>query len=469
MEKVSADIAILGGGTAAFAAALKADELGASSVIINGGLPTGGTCVNVGCVPSKALLRAAHTLHGATRNPFNGIEVTGRLTDFKSVIRQKRELVESLRQAKYLDVIKDLSNIKLIEGRGKLVDSTTVSVNGENINAEKIIIATGSSPYLPPIKGLAQSGYLTSETLFELDELPESIIVLGGRYIALECAQMMSRFGCKVTILQRSQSILPTEDEDISMALSGYLQSEGVEIVTGVAIESVERGSGGVTVKANVGGNSKIFKSTHLLMALGRKPNTQNIGVENAGVEISADGSLVVDDELSTTSNGIYGAGDVTGDPMFVYTAAYEGGLAAENAVTGSLKKRDYTALPFVVFTDPQVAGVGMDEKNAAQAGIEAVSSTLSLTQLPRALAARDTRGFVKLIRDVKTDKLLGARVVAPEGSEIIMEAALAIKYGITVSELAETLHPYLTLSEAVKLAAIGFKKDINKLSCCAG
>ncbi|MFQ5432408.1 MAG: dihydrolipoyl dehydrogenase family protein, partial [Nitrospinota bacterium] len=310
---------------------------------------------------------------------------------------------------------------------------------------------------------------LTSETLFELDELPESVIVLGGRFIALECAQMLARFGSRVTILQRSPHILPTEDEELSAAIAGYLESEGIDIVTGAKVDSVARASGPVTVKANVGGESKTFSSTHLLAALGRRANSQNIGLENAGVETGPDGSLVVDDELRTSCDGIFGAGDVTGDPMLVYTAAHEGGIAAENALTGSSKKRDYSTMPWVVFTDPQVAGVGMDEKQAVEAGIDADSSTLHFAQLPRALAARDTRGFVKLIRDIKTDKLLGARVVAPEGSELIMEAALAVKYGITVSDLTETLHPYLTLSEAVKLAAIGFKKDINKLSCCAG
>ncbi len=467
--KNSTDLIILGGGSAAFSAALKADELGASSVIINDGLQVGGTCVNVGCVPSKTLLRAAETLHRAAKNPFDGIEITGRLTDFKSVIGQKRELVESLRQAKYLDVIKDSPNIRLIEGRGGLVDSATVSVNGENISAGRIIIATGSSPQLPPINGLAESGYLTTEKLFELDDLPESVIVLGGRFIALECAQMLARFGSRVTILQRSTRIIPNQTQDISSALTGYLESEGIKIVTGVAIESVENGASGVTVNADVGGDSKTFSSTHLLVALGQRANTHGIGLENAGVKTGAGGALVVDDELRTARPGIYGAGDVTGEPMFVYTAAHEGGIAAENAVSGSSKKRDYSVLPWVVFTDPQVAGVGMDEKQAADAGMEADTSTLPLAQLPRALAARDVRGFVKLVRDVKTDRLLGARVVAPEGSEMIMEAALAVKYGITVSGLAETLHPYLTLSEAVKLAAIGFKKDVNKLSCCAG
>jgi mercuric reductase len=437
-------------------------------VIINSGLPIGGTCVNVGCVPSKTLLRAADALHRATRNPFKGIELKGKLTDFRAVIAQKREMVEALRETKYLDVVKDSSNIKIVEGRGKLIDSKTVSVDGENYQAERIIIATGSSPYLPPVKGLAESGYLTSESLFELDELPESAIVLGGRYIALECAQMLARFGTRVTMLQRSPRIIPNEAEDVSHTLAGYLESEGIKIVTGMNIEFVERDTDGVKVTAKVGGKTQTFRAARLLAAMGRRANTEEIGLESAGIETRRDGSLEVDNELRSSRNGIYGAGDVIGEPMFVYTAAYEGGLAAENAVNNSAKKRDYSTLPWVIFTDPQVAGVGMDEKQAEEAGIEADSSTLPLTQLPRALAARDTRGFVKLIREVKTDKLVGARVVAPEGSEMIMEAALAVKYGITATELAGTFHPYLTLSEAIKLAAIGFKKDVKKLSCCA-
>ena len=465
------DLIILGGGSAAFSAALKANELGATSVIINDGLPIGGTCVNTGCVPSKTLLRAADTLHRAANNPFKGIEVSGKLADFSEVIAQKRELVESVRQAKYLDVIKDSPNIKIVQGHGTLIDMKTVSVNGVNYQTDKIIIATGSSAYIPPIKGLAESGCLTSENLFELEELPRhgGIIVLGGRYIALECAQMLSRFGSRVTVLQRSGNILPDEEKAVTGPLAALLKAEGISIHTGVNIEEVRRDGQSVSVTATVNGKPEIFKASHLLCATGQKPNSTGIGLEESGVEVTGDGRLRVSDDLQTGVPGIYGAGDVIGEPMFVYTAAYEGALAAENALTGSSKKRDYNALPWVLFTDPQLAGVGMDERQAAKAGFDAQTSTLPMELVPRALAARDTRGFVKLVRDVKTDKLLGARVVAAEGAEMIMEATLAIKYGITASELADTFHPYLTLSEAIKLAAIGFKKDVKKLSCCAG
>lgn len=461
-------LVIIGGGSAAFSAALKASELGASVTMINGGLPIGGTCVNVGCVPSKTLIRAAEAVHRANSRVFDGIETSGRVTDFKAVMAQKRALVEDLRKAKYMDVVADLPNFRRIEGMARLIGANAVEVNGERMTADRILIATGASPLIPSIPGIEESGYLTSETAFELEELPESIIVLGGRYIALEVAQMFSRFGSRVTVLQRSPRILPTEGEDLTGALTKYLADDGVEIVTGVALKRVYKENGGTAVEAVVGGESRVFKAAHLLAATGRKPNTEGLGLENAGAELDGKGFLKVDDTLRASVKNIYGAGDVIGEPMFVYTAAYEGALAAENAISGSAGKRDYTALPWVIFTDPQVAGVGLDEGQARERGINAETAMLPLSHVPRSLAARDTRGFIKLVRDRATDKLIGARILAPEGSELLLEVSLAIRHGITVKEIVSVFHPYLTLSEGVKLAAISFGKSVEKLSCCA-
>lgn len=461
-------LVIVGGGSAAFSAAVKANELGARVTLINDGLPIGGTCVNVGCVPSKTLIRAAEAHHRATRQNFKGIESQSQVSDFHAVIQQKRELVQGLRQAKYVDVISDLRNFRRIDGRATLVAADTVEVNGERIMADRIIIATGDTPSIPNVPGLKESGYLTNESAFELEELPDSMIILGGRYIALESAQMFARFGANVTILQRSTRILPTETPDLTDALTGYLSAESINVVTGVNLLRVSRKGKEVVVEAEVNGTPATFKATRLLAATGRKANTSNLGLEAAGVDVDERGFLKVDETLRTTAPGIYGAGDVIGEPLFVYTAAYEGALAARNALTGTFEKRDYTALPWVIFTDPQVAGVGLDERQAAARGLAVDTAVLSLSHVPRALAARDTRGFIKLIRDKATDKLIGGRVLAPEGGELTMELSLAIKYGITVSELARSFHPYLTLSEGIKLAAIAFTKDVGKLSCCA-
>ncbi|MBI2504640.1 MAG: mercury(II) reductase [Candidatus Latescibacteria bacterium] len=463
-----AHLLVVGGGSAAFAATLKAVQLGARVTLVNEGLPIGGTCVNVGCVPSKTLIRAAEAHHRAGHHPFDGIASTSRVADFKGVMAQKQQLVEGLRQAKYLDVVADLEEVRIIEGQAHLVDAHTVAVNGQTLQADCLLIATGASPSIPPVPGLAESGYLTSTTALELEELPESLLVLGGRYIALELSQMFARLGSKVAILQRSARILPSETKEITDALTGYLEAEGIEIVTGVDLKSVRREATGFVVTAQVDGKPATFRAGQLLAATGRRPNTAGLGLEKAGVAVDVEGAVVVDEHLQTTAAGVYAAGDVVGEPAFVYTAAYEGALAAENALNGNTLKRDYTALPWVIFTDPQVAGVGLDEEQARAQGIEVDTVSLSLEHVPRALAARDTRGCVKLIRNRQTDRLVGARILAPEGSELTMELSLAIRYGIPVGELARAFHPYLTLSEAVKLAALSFEKDVAKLSCCA-
>lgn len=463
-----ADLLIVGGGSAAFAAALKAHELGARVTLVNDGLPIGGTCVNVGCVPSKTLIRAAEAHHRAGSHAFDGIHSTSQVTDFASIINQKQALVDELRQAKYLDVVADLERFERVAGRARFADDHTIDVDGRILRADRILIATGSSPNVPAVPGLADSGCLTSQTAFELRELPESLIVLGGRYIALELAQLFTRFGSQVTVLQRSSRILPTEDEHLTDALTEYLQAEGVQIVTDVSLERVDREASGFTVEASVEGRPAVFSAEQLVAATGRQPNTQDLGLGQTGIALTAAGEVRVDEHLRTAAPDIYAAGDVIGEPAFVYTAAYEGALAAENALGNAARARDYTALPWVIFTDPQFAGVGLDQSQAADLGLETEAVTLSMAHVPRALAARDTRGYLTLIRESASDRLVGARVLAPEGGELLMELGLAIRHRIPVTALAQSFHPYLTQSEAVKLAALSFGKDINKLSCCA-
>jgi len=467
-EKKDFDLLVIGTGGAGMAAAIKASESGAKVAIVEMGT-IGGTCVNVGCVPSKTLIRAAEAQHGAAHHAFAGIHSVSQVKDFKAVIDQKRELVNNLRQAKYVDVLDNLDKVELIHGKAQFNSSRSIQVNGRSVSASRIIIATGARPNIPPIPGLADSGYLTNESAFELEQLPVSLLVLGGRYIALEIAQMFARFGSKVTVLQRSSHILPMESPDVSDGLARYLAEEGIDIFTGVQIHQVERKKNGIEVKTTIDGAERLFRSSHLLAALGRKPASDSLALSSIGVALDDRGFINVADTLQTNQPGIFAAGDVIGEPMYVYTAAYEGSLAAENALTGAGKKRDYTALPWVIFTDPQLSGVGMDEHQAAQNGIDAETAVLSLEHVPRSLAARDTRGFIKLIRNKANDKLIGARILAPEGGELLMEVSLAIKYGIPVSELASQFHPYLTLSEGIKLAAITFNKDVGKLSCCAG
>lgn len=462
-----ADLIVIGGGSAGKAAAIRGHELGAKVIMVNAGV-IGGTCVNVGCVPSKTLIRAGEAVHRASHIRFAGVESSSRVSDFRAIIGQKDELVGSLRQAKYIDVLAAYENIRLIEGRAVFVSPDTIRVDGRTLRAPRIIVTTGSRPWIPPIPGLREAEPLTSTTAFELDHLPESVIVLGGRYIALECAQMLARLGAKVTILQRSGHILPDEDEDLTDALVGYLREEGIGVETSVRVERVSLGKGRVIVHARIGGEERIFRAKRILCATGRRPITEDMGLEAVGIGVGEDGRIVADEHLRTSVAGVYAAGDVIGEPAFVYTAAYEGRLAAENALSGDDRKRDYIVLPWVIFTDPQVAGVGMNEKEALRAGVEIDTATLDLANVPRARAARDIRGFIKLVKERGGDKLLGARVLAPEGGEQIMEAAMAIRFGIGVSEIAAMFHPYLTQAEGVKLCAQTFEKDVKKLSCCS-
>ncbi|MFA5803045.1 MAG: mercury(II) reductase [Melioribacteraceae bacterium] len=462
------DLIIIGGGSAAFAAAIKASELEKKVLMINDGLPIGGTCVNVGCVPSKTLIRTAEQFYHANHPNFTGIKPGDNKIDFKEVIRQKTELVEMLRQHKYVDVLKDDPNVIILKAFAKFLNNNTIEADGKKFTANKILIATGSSTYILEIPGLKETGYLTNETLYELDNLPEHLIVIGGRYIALENAQLFSRLGSKVTILQRSLRILPDEMPDVSESLKEYLEKEGIEIKTGVKIISVEKKNGKILINASVKDEDEVIEGTHIFVATGRKGNTKNYGLEELGIETHKNSFIKTNEFLQTNIDNIYAAGDVTGEYLFVYSAAYEGSLAVENIFNGNSVKKDYTVFPWVIFTDPQVAGVGMDENEAYQNKTNYEVSAVQLKDIPRGLAARNTKGFIKLIRNRETDKLIGTRILASEGSELLMEISLAIKYGITVKELKQMFHPYLTLSEGVKLAAIGFEKDVNKLSCCA-
>ena len=461
------DIAVIGAGSAGFSAAITAADQGAKVALIGHGM-IGGTCVNVGCVPSKTMIRMAEALHGArVAERFAGITGAAQITDWGQVIAAKDDLVETLRQKKYIDLLPEYDGVSYLEGAARLTTSG-VEFNGTEISVDKIIVATGSSPALPDIPGIDAVPYLTSTTALELNILPRSIIILGGGYIGCELAQMFARAGARVTLITRSR-LLPEAEPEIAEALTEYFTEEGITVLTRLAYREINQTADGVALAIEQDSKLTTVTGDYVLLTTGRTPNSGGLGLEEAGIALLPNGGISVDQNLRTTKSGVYAAGDVTGRDQFVYMAAYGAKLAALNALKGDSHVYDNSAMPWVVFTDPQIAGVGLSEAMAKSAGFDTKTSVLPLNQLPRALAARDTRGLIKLVADVKTDRLLGAQIIAPEGSDTIQTAVMALKVGMTTKALGETIFPYLTTVEGLKLAAQSFGKDVTKLSCCAG
>jgi mercuric reductase len=469
------DLLIIGTGGAGMAAAIQGAELGANVAIVEGGT-IGGTCVNVGCIPSKNLIEAAAHYYGARRG-FPGIAPCEGALAWREVLAQKQALIEELRRTKYVDVLASYPSVTLFEGRARLLGDGRVQVGNREHRARKVVVATGTSPAAPPIPGLAEVNALDSTTAMELEELPRSMIVLGGSAVGLELGQMFARFSVKVTVIELMPHLLPSEDESISEALKRSLEEEGLEIHTGTTATSVERDHEGVVVRVRQGDLVGQLRAERLLVAVGRRPNTRDLGLEAAGVELTERGFVRVDAAMRTSNPDVFAAGDVTGGPGYVYVAAAGGRVAAANALqelwtaagsSGELRELDLSAVPRVTFTAPQVASVGLTEAEARAAGHDVQASTLPLEQVPRALVAHQRRGLIKLVIEAGSGKLLGVHAVGPNAGELMGEATLAVRAGLTARDLTETLHPYLTWVEGLKLAAQATSMDVSRLSCCA-
>ena len=466
-DGVRFDLAVIGAGSAGFSAAITGADAGARVALIGHGT-IGGTCVNVGCVPSKTMIRAAEALHNArTADRFAGIAGDARIDDWAATVAQKDALVSDLRQAKYSDLLPAYPSVTYMEGRARLANGG-LDVDGIALSAGKIIVATGASPAIPAIPGIEAVPILTSTTALELTRLPKSLLVIGGGYIGAELAQMFARAGVAVTFVCRSR-LLPAAEPEIGAALADVFRDEGITLIEGIAYTKIEKTAKGVRLTVDANGKAQHIEAQHALAATSRRPNTEGLGLKEAGIMVRPNGSIEVDDRMRTSKAGVYAAGDVTGRDQFVYMAAYGARIAAENALNGNNRRYDASAMPAVVFTDPQVASVGLTEAQARAQGLEVRTSILPLSHLPRALAARDTRGLIKLVAETNSNRLLGAHILAPEGADSIQTAVLAIKHGLTIADLAETIFPYLTTVEGLKLAAQAFDKDVAKLSCCAG
>ncbi|ABI73316.1 mercury(II) reductase [Shewanella frigidimarina] len=461
-------VAIIGSGSGAFACAIKAAERGAQVTIIEASEVIGGCCVNVGCVPSKILIRAAQLAQQQRSNPFAGLENHAPELSRARLSEQQTARVEELRAAKYQNILDNNPALSLIKGFARFNDANTLiirKVDGSELvlHADKILIATGSTPTIPPIDGLAGTPYWTSTEALFAKALPQHLIVIGSSVVALEIAQAYRRLGSEVTVLAR-HSLLYAEDPLLGEKLSECFEKEGINVLNHTQAASVSYQGEQFTLETNAG----TLIGDQLLISTGRNANTSQLNLAAIGVKTNQGGEVIVNERMETNISGIYAAGDCSNMPQFVYVAAAAGSRAAVNMIGGDAKL-DLTTMPAVIFTDPQVATVGLTEVQAKAQDIETDSRVLGMENVPRALANFETDGFIKLVAEKKTGRIIGAQILAHEGGEIIQSAALAIRNRMTVTELADQLFPYLTMVEGLKLCAQTFNKDVKALSCCAG
>lgn len=461
------DYIVIGSGGAAFSSAIEAVKHGAKVAMIERGT-VGGTCVNIGCVPSKTLLRASEVNSAARKNPFIGLQTSAEKVDLASLVNQKNELVTNLRNKKYVDLIDDYG-FELIKGEAKFINENTIEVGNMKLTANRFLIATGASPAVPTISGIETIDYMTSTTLLELREIPKRLTVIGAGYIGIELGQLFHNLGSEVTLIQRSSRLFKDYDPEISEALTKSLTEQGIRVITSAKYEKLEQQGTIKKVYLEVDGNIHVVESDQLLIAAGRTPNTKSLNLHKANVEIGESGEIVIDNYSKTTNEKVYAAGDVTLGPQFVYVAAYQGRVAAGNAIGGRNDKLDLAVVPGVTFSSPAVATVGLTEQQAIKQGYEVISSVLPIEAVPRAQVNHETTGVFKLVVDAKTRKLLGGHIVAENAGDVIYAVTLAVKFGLTIENLKDTLTPYLTMAEGVKLAALTFDKDVSQLSCCAG
>ncbi len=471
MKTENYQLVIIGQGSAAFAAAIKADELGVSTAMIGTnetkGTLLGGTCVNVGCVPSKNLLTVGASFYESIRGPFDAVKYGKTNLDFENAMAEKNALVRKFRKQKYSDVLKGLQNVELLPGEGRFISTNEVQVQRRTVRGRKFLIATGARSSIPNVEGIESVDYLTNEEALSLRELPKSLIVIGGRALGLEFAQMYAHFGTRVTLLQRSDRILPDHEPEISSALRTYLEEEGIRIHTAVHLKRVFQRGETKVVDTAIKGFEKRFEAEQILFATGRTPNIERLGAEKAGVGLDGRGFVKVNSEMQTSAPHIWAAGDIIGEPMLETIAAKEGALAVNNAFRDNKKRIDFNEVPRAVFTSPEVASVGLTDAEANGQGIRCTCGILPLDLVPKAQIIADTRGLVKLVADNKTKRIVGVHIMAPHAADMIMEGVLAVKYKMTVDDIIDTVHVFPTLSESIKLAAQSFYKDVGKLSCC--
>ncbi len=462
------DFIILGAGASAFAAAIKANELGARTAMVRGPLPIGGTCVNVGCVPSKSLVHAAELVHLARTNPARGVRLSLAGLDFGEVIRAEKELVGSLRQMKYEAVVSDLPKVTVLEGTAAFTGPNEVRVGGRTLAAERLLIATGSTAVPPPIPGLVDAGFLTHITALSNEHLPKSLLVLGGGPVGLEFAQIYARFGAKVTLVARHRRMFPHTEPELSLKLEEIFASEGIAVIMNATATKVTPGPGGRAVTISDGTAEQVVTVEEILVASGKAPKTRDLDLGKAGVRTDERGAVVTSPTLQTSAPHIFAAGDVTSLPRRLETTAgREGTFAAENALRGTTHVIDYETVPWTVFTDPQLAGVGLLDAETSEHGLSCTCNTVGFEYVAKAHIIGDTRGLIKTVMDRRTRRIVGIHLLAPSAGDLIGQAELIVRNRLTVDDVLATLPVFPTLSEAIHIGALSLVTDVSRLSCC--
>ncbi len=459
MSEAEYDLVVVGSGGAAMSAAITARRAGRAVLLIDAGI-LGGTCVNVGCVPSKALLHMSGQRAAATASPFAGSPTSTGLVDLRALVSAKDELVGRLRQDKYAAVA-DAYGFEVRRGTAAFAEDGAFTVDGRPLTATAYLLATGAEPSRPELPGLAGVAYLTSTTAMELTELPDSLLVIGGGYVGMEQAQLFAGLGVQVSLVGR---LAPAAEPELRQVLRAAFHRDGIRVVEH-RVRAIETSQAGVTAVTDTG---QRLTAAQVLIATGRTPRTAELNLPAAGIQTGERGYIVVDEHQRTTNPAVFAAGDVTGGPQYVYVAAAQGRVAAENAF-GAQNHVDYTGLPAVMFTRPQLASAGLSEQQAIDAGYSCACRTLQLADVPRALVNFDTLGAVKLVADATTGRLLGVHAAAEGGGELMLAATYAIKAKMTVTEVADTWAPYLTMAESLRLAAKLFDPGEQlPTSCCA-
>lgn len=470
------DVVILGSGSTAFAAALRAAELGKTAAMTES-RTLGGTCMNRGCLPSKNLIEAAKIFYESSHPRYPGLLPAAMGLDFPALIAQKDEVIREYRDHKYQSIVNSSDKIKVFSGHAGFLDARTVRVGNEQLRGERVLVATGTSPVIPDIPGLRETPHLTSDLLtsgepVEITDLPESLICIGGGYISLELGQLFARLGSKVTILERGPRLLARYEPEISDSVRQVFQEEGITVATNARVSAVEGDEQRVSVTVEALGGRHHFSAARLLVATGRRPNTGDIGLDQAGVKTDDHGFVIVNDELQTSRSHIYAAGDVIGShrgsQLATPVGAQDGGIAAGNALNGDHRSVNHAVIPRAVFTDPQVGVVGLTDEEANIAGHECECRVVPMKLVPRAGAIRDTRGVIKMVAERGSRRVLGVSMHGLNAAEVIHEAAMGLRFGATIDDFAGMLHVYPTMCEALKIVALSYNKDVSKMSCCA-